>query len=181
MSNIIKGIKVHFSHNLSYDGYFILKYLHMFYPPEDIRLKIDKSQKFVSIELHVSGTGDGLVLIWKDSLRLFPVALADLTKLMEVPGKTQAYNKEDFGSLNLFKDTALLQRFIDYSLQDSLSLYNALVKAQGHYMKEYQTDISRLYSLPGLALKIYRMHFMPEGISTIPSLDYNPDIFVRKG
>jgi hypothetical protein len=100
---------------------------------------------------------------------------------MGVPGKTEAYNKEDFGSLNLFKDTALLQRFKNYSVQDAVSLYQALTEAQDHYLLEYQTDIIRLYSLPGLALKIFRMHFMPEGINAIPSLDKNPDLFIRKG
>ena len=85
----------------------------MFYPPQDIRLKIDKNQKFVSIELHVAN----MVIIWKDSLRLFPLSLADLTKTMGLIGKTEPYNKEDFGSLDLFDNPTLLQRFKDYSLQ----------------------------------------------------------------
>lgn len=175
-----KNIYIHFSHNLSYDGYFILKYLHMFYPPKDIKLKIDKNQKFVSIELHTAAP-DSHIIIWKDSLRLFPLSLADLTKVMGLPGKTEAYNKDEFGSLDLFKCKDTLNRFKDYSLNDSISLYRAILKAQEHYQIEYLIDICKLYSLPGLALKVFRMHFIPEEIDAIPSLDKNPDIFIRRG
>jgi hypothetical protein len=100
---------------------------------------------------------------------------------MEIPGKTEAYNKNDFGSLDLFKDKNTLKRFMDYAINDSIVLYKALLKAQEHYIVEYLIDISRLYSLPGLALKIFRSHFMPEDIDAIPSLDKNPDIFIRRG
>jgi hypothetical protein len=65
--------------------------------------------------------------------------------------------------------------------RDASSLYNALSTAQDHYLLEYLVDISKLYFLPGLALKIFRLHFMPEGLNAIPSLDKNPDIFIRKG
>jgi len=39
------------------------------------------------------------------------------------------YNK-DFNNINLFDNSELLNTFVDYGMQDSVALYNALVNAQ---------------------------------------------------
>lgn len=56
-----------------------------------------------------------------------------------------------------------------------------MTKAQQYYLDKYQIDIAKLYSLPSLALKIYRAHFMPQDIKGIPTMKSYIDGFIRKG
>jgi hypothetical protein len=43
--------------------------------------------------------------------------------------------------MSLFENKTLLNNFIEYSKQDSISLLNALMKAQDIYVIEYNVDI----------------------------------------
>ena len=61
-------------------------------------------------------------------------------------------------------------------MQDSIALYNALVKAQELYHSKYQVDITTIVSLPALALKIFRMKFLDK---LIPILNGVTDRFIR--
>ena len=67
-------------------------------------------------------------LEFKDSYRVFPVSLQDLCGIFNTQGKTNAY-KDEYNKITLFNNELLLQEFISYGLQDSISLYNALTKA----------------------------------------------------
>lgn len=60
-------------------------------------------------------------------------------------GKISIYNKE-FNSLNIFNDPKLLKIFKNYSINDSVCLYNALIVAQLHYINNYQVDITTIYT-----------------------------------
>ena len=76
-------------------------------------------------------------------------------------GKTNCY-KEEYNKIFTSGDVSreLLDEFITYGMQDSIALYNALVKAQELYHSKYQVDITTIVSLPALALKIFRMKFL---------------------
>ena len=112
---------------------------------------IDGSNKFITISYNG--------IVFKDSYRVFPVSLQELCGIFNVTGKSNVY-KEEYSNIQVFSNPALLQEFISYGLQDSVALYNALVKAQELYHSKYQVDITTIVSLPALALKIFRMKFL---------------------
>jgi hypothetical protein len=63
-----------------------------------------------------------------------------LCNLFKVEGKLHSYNPL-FNKLSLFENNNLLNSFIEYSKQDSISLLKALIKAQDIYINEYNVDI----------------------------------------
>jgi hypothetical protein len=74
-----------------------------------------------------------------------------LCNIFEVKGKISNYIPE-FNNLSLFNNSELLSKFIDYSIQDSISLYSALKKAQEIYLLEHNVDITTIYSTSTLFL-----------------------------
>jgi hypothetical protein len=92
-----------------------------------------------------------------------------------VEGKLTSYNPK-FKNISLFNNSELLQEFINYSLQDAKSLYEALLNAQHIYFNKFKVDIESVYSLATLALKIYRTKFQEDPIFILPS---NIDNFIR--
>jgi len=95
------------------------------YNPENVSSIIDDSNTFISISCKAFGE----LLEFKDSLRIFPMSLDNLCQMFGVEGKLTAYNS-NFSNLELFNNPNLLQEFINYSLQDAKSLYEALFIAQ---------------------------------------------------
>lgn len=116
-----------FFHNLgSFDGYFLYKALLNYAEPSNIETIIDDANKFITITFN-SPKG---CFIFKDSLRIFPVPLTSLEegkrlnalcKLFGVEGQISKYNKS-FNTISLFDNPELLNTFISYGLQDSVSL-----------------------------------------------------------
>jgi DNA polymerase type B, organellar and viral len=143
-----------YSHNLgSFDGYFIYKGL-LELPEKNINKVnsiIDELHRFISIDLIWKDSK----IIFKDSLRLFPVSLQELCNLFKVEGKLHIYNPE-FNKISLFENNELLKNFIEYSKQDSISLLKALIKAQDIYLSEYSVDIASIWSTSTLSFKIFR-------------------------
>ena len=178
--NEINELKLHkvvvFSHNLgSFDGYFIFKGL-LGLPGIDINKVnsiIDELHRFIGIDI----TYKDSKIIFKDSLRIFPVSLQELCKIFEVEGKLQSYNPL-FNKITMFKDENLLNSFINYSKQDSICLLKALVKAQGIYIEEHKVDIATIWSTSTLSFKIFRQKFLN---CNIPTLTKNMDSIIRLG
>jgi hypothetical protein len=63
--------------------------------------------------------------------------------MFNVIGKFTKYNPL-FNEISLFKNVKLLNSFIEYSKQDSISLLNALIKAQSIYIINYKIDITSI-------------------------------------
>jgi len=105
------------------------------------------------------------------------VSLDDLCKVFGVKGKLSKYDSR-FNNLELFNNKELLSLFKDYSTQDSLALYQALIKAQEIYSKKHSVDITSILSTSTLSLKIFRQHFLNEDI---PILKDSQDNFIRGG
>jgi hypothetical protein len=84
-------------------------------------------------------------IVWKDSYRIFPVSLNELCKVFKVEGKLSKYDSK-FNSLDLFNDQTMFSKFIEYSIQDSVSLYKALDRAQNIYSKTHSVDITYIFS-----------------------------------
>jgi DNA polymerase type B, organellar and viral len=163
-----------FSHNLgSFDGYFIFKGL-LELPEIDINKVnsiIDDLHRFISIEIIWKDSK----FIFKDSLRVFPVSLQELCSLFKVEGKLHHYNPL-FNKISLFKNKILLNQFIEYARQDSISLLTALIKAQDIYINEHKVDIATIWSTSTLSLKIFRQKFLE---SNIPILSNKLDSIIR--
>ena len=92
-------------------------------------------------------------------------------------GKLSKYNIE-FNNLKLFNNPNLLKEFINYAIQDSIALYQALETAHKIYINNYNVDITTIYSTSTLSLKIFRTNFQD---TNIPTLNGNTDHFIRKG
>jgi hypothetical protein len=60
-----------------------------------------------------------------------------------------------FNNIDLFNDIELLEEFKQYSLQDSISLLDALNYAQLTYYDSYKVDITSILSTSTLSLKIF--------------------------
>lgn len=171
-----KNVNTIFFHNLgSFDGYFIYKALLNHFNPDAIDTIIDDANKFITITLK---TEEG-VFTFKDSLRIFPMSLSGLCKTFGVEGKLGKYIKP-FNNLDLFNDSTLLKLFLDYAMQDSVALYNALANAQISIFKDFRLDIvsKNIVSTSSLAFNVLRSGFLK---NDIPILNNTQDSFIRKG
>jgi hypothetical protein len=162
-----------FVHNLgSFDGYLLYPGLSEILLPNEISCIFDNQNKFIQIKINKNNT----TITWKDSYRVFPVSLDNLSKVFNVIGKSSKYDI-NFNNLNLFDNTDLLNSFKTYSLQDSICLLNALNKAQEIYSNDNDIDISDVLSTSCLSLKIFRKDFLKHNI---PILKNWQDNFIRK-
>jgi hypothetical protein len=163
----IEGKLVIFAHNLgNFDGYFLFRGLMSCYNPDHVNSIVDESNTFISITATTLGGGD--LIEWKDSLRIFPSSLNEVCKMFGVDGKFTAYNPK-FKTLDFFNNSELVQEFINYSLQDAKSLFQALFTAQHMYFNKFKVDIESVYSTATLSLKIYRTKFQEDPIFILPS------------
>jgi hypothetical protein len=180
----LKKAYIIYAHNLGgYDGYFLFKnFVTIVKHVNSVKPLIDKDNKFISIDyVYTYKTEDmdkpgGVTLTWKDSYRIFPNSLEGLCKQFNVEGKVSKYDKE-FNNISMFDKPEVFEKFKEYSLQDSIALYNAMISAQNLYFKEFQIDISSIYSTASLAFKLYRTKFIPVDI---PLLTPDEDRYIRK-
>lgn len=168
------GEQLIFAHNLgSFDGYYLYKALVNQFDPIIVDALIDEGKSFISISLNINN----IKIVWKDSIRIFPMSLNDFCNLFGVKGKLIPYNPK-FNDISLFDSPRLWASFKKYSLQDSIALYNALRTAQDIYFNNFKVDITTIFSSPTLSLKIFRSKFLS---LSIPVLTRDIDEFVRNG
>ena len=107
------------------------------------------------------------------------MSLSGLCKTFGVEGKLGKYIKP-FNSLDLFNDSTLLKLFLDYAMQDSVALYNALANAQISIFKDFRLDIvsKNIVSTSSLAFNVLISGFLK---NEIPILNNAQDSFIRKG
>lgn len=73
-----------FAHNLGkFDGYLLFKGLVNYFDPTNIDTIMDEAKSFITITLNLSNGK----IVWKDSLRIFPVSLNELCNTFKVEGK----------------------------------------------------------------------------------------------
>ena len=172
-SGLKNKVNTVFVHNLgNFDGLFIYKFLASKYGNNNLKAILDDSNKFICISVKISN----IEIIFKDSLRIFPCSLEELSKIFSVQGKIGSYRSE-FNSFNLFKDKSLMKEFIKYGCQDSKALHQALSSAQISYFNNYGVDITSIVSIPSLAFKIFRLNFLNKDIPILSGLH---DSFLRK-
>lgn len=165
-----------FFHNLGgFDGFFVYKALLNYINPDQVSTIIDDANKFITITLK-SEEGE---FTFKDSLRLFPMSLSGLCKTFGVEGKLGKYDKS-FNSLSLFDNSELLDTFINYGMQDSVALYNALVRAQFKIHDDFKLDIAsrNIVSTSSLAFNVFRSKFQKRDITILNNAQ---ELFIRRG
>ena len=176
-----------YAHNLSnFDGVLLLKHLLPFGQVEPII----HNGKLISIKLRLNVEGyKGKTVIFKDSFLLLPLSLRKLCSAFNVinpkgyfPFKfTNIFYKgllplieywkditqTEYDSLHLqfpggnwsFKDEA-----IKYCKLDCISLYQVLTKFNELIFNEFKLNVnnSSTFTLPSLAMRIYKSQFMPK-------------------
>lgn len=168
-------IKTIFVHNLgSFDGYFIYKGLLNYCSDiNNVKTIIDDKHEFILINLKHGDKN----YVWRDSNRIFGVSLNQLCKVFNVPGKTQKYDPT-FNYLSVFDNLEKMKVFMEYALQDSKALYEAMYQAQELYINIHKVDICSIVSTSTLSLKIFRKHFLNVDL---PILSNWEDGFIREG
>lgn len=189
-----------YSHNLgAFDGYFITQSLFNYEKDfNNIQILIDNANNFITInykystqpylnlceeELAEKGffnenanlLKDNFHWVFLDSCRVFPISLNELTKIFDVEGKKGKYNL-DWNNIKVFENPIELNNFIQYSIQDSVSLLKAINKARNYYFDEYKVDLIKAVSTSSLSLLIYRTKFQK---IDIPILKRNLDTKIR--
>lgn len=96
-------------------------------------------------------------------------------KFLVVEGKKGKYNL-DWNNIKVFENPIELNNFIQYSIQDSVSLLKAINKARNYYFDEYRVDLIKAVSTSSLSLLIYRTKFQK---IEIPILKRNLDTKIR--
>ena len=174
-----------YAHNLSgFDGIFLMKHLLTYGKVEPLLF----NGKLMSIKVKVNIEGcHGKTIVFKDSYLLLPLSLRKLCKAFEVPLPKGYF---PFKLTNIFY-TGILPKFIHWS-GISLDIYESLVKEYKHKMwsfqheavkyckldcltlhqilikfnelifNEFNINIHTVVTLPALAMKIYKTHYMPK-------------------
>lgn len=143
--------------------------------------------KLISIKVRINIKGyKGKTIIFKDSYLMLPLSLRQLCnsfkvdsvkgyfpfKLTDISYKGTFPNYELFTSLSLpeyldiknlhsNKIWSFKKEAIKYCKLDCLSLHQILTKFSELIFKEFKVDPIRSLTLPALAMRIYKTHFMP--------------------
>ena len=80
--------------------------------------------------------------------------------------------------ISLFENKELLDKFIQYSQQDSISLLKALIKAQNIYINEHQVDLATIWSTGWLPTVFWRLQTSSR--SVIPGICNEENKFWKK-
>jgi DNA polymerase type B, organellar and viral len=160
-------------HNLGkFDGSFLIKGLMYAVDYNLVNTLIDNQHKFITISAPLKD----VKIVMRDSKRIFPVSLQELCEVFKVKGKFSKYNSE-FNKLSILKPgNPLHKMFLEYAIQDSISLFHAMTKAQLIYFEKHHVDICSIVSTASLSLKIFRTNYLR---FNIPILNNQLDNFIR--
>ena len=161
--------------------------------------------KLISIKIKITVPGHvGKTIIFKDSYLLLPLALRKLCKAfnIEVPKsyfpfklnnifytgvipRFEYWTGVTLSEYGLFKTNYkgkmwnFQQEAIKYCKLDCKCLHEILIKFNELIFKEFKVNIHIPLTLPALAMRIYKTHYMPE--DTIYQLLDKPEFNIRKG
>ena len=169
-----------YAHNLTgFDGIFLMKHLLSFGKVEPLLF----NGKLKSIKLIIPG---GRTVIFKDSYLLLPLSLRKLCMAFNVTTSkghfpfnltnvfytgvfpklehwTGLTSNEYLNLKNEFKSKfwSFRDEAIKYCQLDCQSLHEVIVKFNELIFKEFKVNIHNSLTLPSLAMRIYKVHFMP--------------------
>jgi hypothetical protein len=180
----VKSTATVYAHNLSsFDGIFLLKHLLSYGKVEPLLF----NGKLISIKIKILSEGNSKTILFKDSYLLLPLSLRKLCTAFNIPipkgyfpfkltnifytgvlpkfeywtGVTiSEYGliKTNFGvKMWSFKDEA-----IKYCKLDCQTLHEILTKFNELIFNEFKVNIHIPLTLPSLAMRIYKTHYMPD-------------------
>jgi DNA polymerase type B, organellar and viral len=203
LSKIESGSKtLIYAHNLSgFYGILIFKHLLSLGKVEPLLF----NGKLITIKVTVKGStkSENKVLVFKDSFLLLPLSLRKLCLAFDtivpkgyLPFKltnifyTGVLPKfeywsgislgvyESLASENKGKFWSFQQEAIKYCKLDCATLHEIITKFNDLIFNEFKVDAHKALTLPALAMRIYKTHYMPK--DTIYQLLGKPDINIRK-
>jgi len=164
LAKLGKGYTI-YVHNLgNFDSIFLLKNLaHLF---GKYNILIDNTKDVIALN-----TPKGFII--KDSARILPASLSDLSLIFKVPTPKGIFNhaKMNVKTLRKYKEELL-----EYLNKDLISLLDVIEAASIYLFKTYQIDLADTYSTSSLAMKIFRTKFLSVNI---PILSDNMDHIIR--
>ena len=183
-----------YAHNLSgFDGIFLMKHLLFHGKVEPLLF----NGKLKTIKLT---TESGKIIIFKDSYQLLPLSLRKLCKAFNVtaPKGYFPFNLNDvfytgvlpsfecwtgvsqsvYDGLRLemkYKYWSFKAESIKYCKLDCQSLYEVITHFNELIFNEFSVNCHKSLTLPALAMRIYKTHFMPEEslFQLLPEVDQN--------
>jgi hypothetical protein len=203
LSNIKSGVTTKiYAHNLGgFDGIFLLKHLLPFGKVSPLIF----NGKLISIKVKVTGNkkSDNKTIVFKDSYLLLPLSLRKLCKAFDVETPKGHF---PFKLTNIYY-TGIIPKFtewigislseydsvmlsykgkmwnfqheaIKYCKLDCLTLHQILTKFNELIFKEFKVNIHTVLTLPALAMRIYKTHYMPK--DTIYQILGKPEVNIRQ-
>lgn len=186
--NSKKNIYIHNSSN--FDLVFILKHIAN-YPGVELE-PIIRDGKFINLKIKY-GSKKEFFVDMRDSFLLLPVSLKDLAEQFKVSTLKGLFpysfvNRDNlnyvgsvpkfefFSKINSLDYNSYKQEFVNkkwnlkteavkYCEQDCIALYRVLETFGKFIFDLFQLNISSVSTLPSLAFKIYRAHFLPKTIN----------------
>jgi hypothetical protein len=188
LSTINSGNKtLIYAHNLSgFDGIFLLKQLLSYGKVEPLLF----NGRLMSIKVTIKGSNksENKVIIFKDSYLLLPLALRKLCSAFKLsvpkgyfPFKlTQIYytgvlpKLEYWTGISIGEYKSLVSEYkgkkmwsfqqeaIKYCKLDCQTLHEIIIKFNELIYNEFKVDAHKALTLPALAMRIYKTHYMPE-------------------
>ncbi len=190
-----------YAHNLSgFDGVLLIKHLLSL---GNVVPLLNNKGKILSIKVKLTIDGyKGKTLVFKDSMLLLPQSLRKLCEAFKIatPKGHFPFNLNDifyigavpilelWTGLELPDFVKLLNKYtnIDWNFKDEAikyckldcsTLHKILVQFNQLIFSEFKINIDKVLTLPGLAMKIYRSHFMPKDtIYSINNIQVEQDI-----
>jgi hypothetical protein len=155
-------------HNLgNFDGYLLIKYFYEFLGKYDILM--DKSKTIINIDLPNN-------ISIRDSLRIFPSSLDELSKQFKVENPKISFNHNQVTVNKIYNDKKFKKNLEQYLTNDLIYLLQVILATTKMIYENYGVDLSKTYSTASLAIKIFRTKFLDKAIPLLPK---HVDTFVR--
>jgi len=185
ISKVQQGSKtLIYAHNLSgFDGIFILKQLLNYGKVDPLIF----NGKLISIKVTIVGTKEPKVIVFKDSYLLLPFALRYLCKAFNITvpkgyfpflltnifytgvnPKFEYWTGISLNEYNIFKNDhgkrmwSFKEEALKYCQLDCKTLHEIIIKFNELIFNHFKVDAHKALTLPALAMRIYKTHYMPE-------------------
>ena len=152
-----------FAHNLGgFDGYFVLRQI-IHKPP-----KITPYARSGIITMSLKNSHN-YIISFKDSLRIFPRSLADLSEIYDVETKKTTFDLKPAIAGFILYNNEFKKSLNFYLTNDLRSFEQILFIAATYLLKKYKIFLLDCYSTASLGMKIFRTNHVEKEVNEIPN------------